>query len=240
MEKITCTTKLPKWFLQEDRYSRFETASLSYLASELLLRRRVNSEIDQGIIGSIEQQELFSAREPFQNEDPELLEAAFRHHEPDCESIQLLNAGSLLLLAKEQYVVSANPFSKVNKENFDVYYGEGCAVGLGLAYATDSEILKELKALLPKVRERLKIYEPDRHHMNRRIAGLREGGVFECIDLELWAKANGISIHHDVYASAIKRGTFSHKNIPDLVKRAKVAVTIDFSDQLEKHLNSTG
>ncbi|RHW75775.1 DUF6387 family protein [Colwellia sp. RSH04] len=252
-KKIDCVRRLKrlaKWY-RPNRYAWVKDASLSKISDELSSRRVAyhelkNNSFEDGYIG-----DLFSITlEELPAKEPSNIECERIHEELYKSDVYPVSMGHILLCEKKYKTRSdydADPFSQKNTMQFLADSDEDIWVNLPL-YMRDSDILDEVQKLLNQLRAKLNKPQPDNYKMKSRIERLKRGGIFEYLDLDIWAKANGYllnlstiaqainshTVDTDLYSSGSEKKVYDKRTVSDDIKRqAEIAITLKFSDKLD-------
>lgn len=227
-------TKLAKWY-KPSRYLDIKKASTQHIANELFARYAVWVNLQNGVQSCGEYDELFSERATFNNE-PEF---------PDCddENVKPLSSIAVQFMAehiKNKKNIEFTEYHEVGGSTSLAFDGEGFCAGISLSYATDNEILEELKRLLPKMRTQLNIKQPARFRTFEKFENLFSCGVFEYLDLVMWAKLNGHKIYPDFLSKVIRNGKFEPEVIRGKVKRnSEHVMSFDYQEQLRAEIKNS-
>jgi hypothetical protein len=222
--------KLIPWFT-ENRYKSIQNSSLEIVYEELALRYHIKRAIDMGEPNLELQSELFSDK--YQLYQNELIDY------PD-ENVIPLHSYDIARIAKQLPQGSLDSgvhdaFHKFSGIKHSAFDGKGVCVGISLSHATDKEIGEELARLLHKLRAELNVPEPERPHTAQGLAHrkLFYYGVFEYLDLTLWAQIYGYELKLPLIADLI-----SHRELitydylrKNTVKYAEKAATFEYLEQ---------
>jgi hypothetical protein len=106
-------------------------------------------------------------------------------------------------------------------------------ISINLSHSSDDEIVRELKRLLPEIRSALAIDNPNRYNTYEKHDNLFNCGVFEYLDLTMWAKLNEHDIRPDFLSKIISNGKFTAKEIGGKVKRnSQNVMSFEYLEQL--------
>jgi len=232
MATIKFKSELPTWFLKKNRYSWLnKDTPIQHVADQLAIRVAAEHDIKAGKLDSEHLRDIYENKNAF---SPCI---AYGDSSPyHGEVIWPLSAGDVLLNARDICETNPDPFTV---ENLEIYRWSDSAINIYMAieHATDAEILAELKRLLPGIRTKLGIVEPQKRNMGPRISKLKTGGIFECLDLSLWEMATGDTILGKVYSQVIKNQRYNEKRISDLKNEALEMLELRFTDQLNAEVN---
>lgn len=240
MTKITCRKQLMRmipWFTA-NRYKSIEATNLTGVHEELFLRYAVKLYLDRGEPDAELQSELFKERYPDSlNDDTHFYdENVHPLHSYDIVNMASQLPKGSLDSGEHDYL---HRFGNVESHSFD---GKGICVGISLSHATDKEILKELARLLPKVRKELNAPNPKRSNTKKGQAHrkLFYYGVFEYLDLTLWAEVHGYELELSFIADLI-----SHRELitydylrKNTVSYAKKAMTFEYLERLKADIKN--
>ncbi|WP_432468737.1 DUF6387 family protein [Agarivorans sp. Z349TD_8] len=252
MTKIRYKNQLPSWF-NASRYLFIKTkATNEQLDYELTLRRCINIQLNNGEIGTGEQEELFQ-------------EYVFEEPQAPCtddydDRFETIYVGNIELIAEEihrqannlinvECYSQDNWFNKsqehwFNKEHWrtplhlledPVWLGGNADVlgGINLRNTTDKELIAAFQKWLPKIRKEMGIPEPKRFRFDEKIELVFSCGVLEYLDLTLWARSRNTTISNKLLATVILNGKFTEKEISNKVrKHAYDAISSKFLMQL--------
>ncbi|NRA60798.1 MAG: hypothetical protein HRU25_07770 [Psychrobium sp.] len=241
MAKIDDVNKLPKWFREDKgRYSWLRDCSLSHLAGQWTIRVAAFQDLEEGKKNSEHLQHIYDNYGAFEDDD------YFPPYKGDV--IWPLVSSDILLHAREISTLNPDPFDEDNVAIYQPREGS-IIINIALADLTDTEVISQIQLLLDHVRPKLNIHgrnnvkekdvTPHKHkakkkkNMAPQIHKLRTGGIFECMDLFLWAEANGHEIKGDTFAVAVQPNRFDNKTISAQLAYAKEMVTERFTDLLE-------
>ena len=171
-----------------------------------------------------EYDDLFTERAIFNDEQ--------KHPDCDDENVKPLSSIAVQHMAEQlnnKQNVEFTEFHEVAGSTSIAFDGEGFCAGISLSYATDNEIIEELKRLLPRIRRQLSIDPPTRY---RTFENLFSCGVFEYLDLVMWAKVNGHKIYPNFLSKVIQNGKFEPEEIRGKVKRnSEHVMSFDYQEQ---------
>lgn len=219
--------QLPGWFKPE-RYLNIEKVSpYENILDELSIRYYVKTSLDRGNPDHELLTELFSDTKTFYSSIPTPTNTS-RNIEPLVVGHAATIANSLLAMEQNEWLTYVHKHESLRMHGGDVF------VGLDLRFATDNELLLELKKLLPKLREDLDIKRPKRYRVHEKIDNLFYWGVFEYLDLTIWAQSNNNTISNNLLAKVINSEKFTPKEIASSVKdNALTSISFEFREQLE-------
>ena len=194
--------KLAKWY-KPNRYLDIKKASTQHIANELFARYAVWINLNNGVHSCGEYDELFTERAIFDHEQ--------KHPDCDDENVKPLSSIAVQHMAeqlKNMKSIEFTEYHEVAGSTSIAFDGEGFCAGISLSYATDNEIIEELKRLLPRMREQLNIKTQIRFRTFEKFENLFSCAVFEYLDLVMWAKINDHKIYPDFLSKIIRDGKF--------------------------------
>jgi hypothetical protein len=206
IESVKELKRLAHWFYGGERYTHFKNAPLEFIVDELSKRRCIRHAIDTKAVNQVDIDDWLSSEK-----SNEVYEKSAD------QNIVPLYASSLGMTNLEMV-----------GSDYTAY------VGLALEHATDEEILKELKQYLIRVRDELSIPEPKRNRkVISKVKSFTARGLWQFIDLTLWAELYGYSFTDDFLVVVIGIG-HTPKTISDQLRNdyMKEALSYEFSEQL--------
>jgi len=112
---------------------------------------------------------------------------------------------------------------------------------IDLGNATDDEIVEQLRRLLPAIRAELKVDEPQRYPSFKQFNDLFACGVFEYLDLTMWARVNNYEIKPSFLSKVICNERFTAKDLSKggkVVKHANRAMSHEYQEQLSQEIRN--
>ncbi|WP_299795174.1 DUF6387 family protein [uncultured Shewanella sp.] len=229
--------KLIPWFT-ESRYRNIQNSSLGTIYEELALRYFVKRALDIGEPDFELQSELFSEKN--QATSNELIDY------PD-ENVHPIHSYDIARMAKQlpQGSLDSGEHAYLHQFNdiiHSAFDGKGVCVGISLSHATDKEIGQELARLLTRLRSELDVPEPERPQAanGKKHRKLFSYGVFEYLDLTLWARVYGWKMTPKLITDAI-----AHKELitsdylrKNTVPYAKEAMTFEYLEQFTANIKN--
>lgn len=225
MTKITCKSQLPAWFTPY-RYLHIKKSPISAIRHELMARHLVwvglyeTPHEDLRLHFNDVCSELFTDR-IVRSENSELA------IDEDYNVVPMTNRDVIELAEITKQRMTKLNHGKNHSElelctykhsHYDLDKGN-VLISLNLSKSTDLELISELKRLLPSIRQDLGIVKPIGYNSNEKHDNLFNCGVFEYLDLTMWAKANGYIIKPSFLSKVISSGKFTPKEINGKVKR---------------------
>lgn len=247
IDSVKKLKKLAPWYTKE-RYKNFKNAPLTFILDQLSIRR--------GILNSLETDSIFQLDIDEWLSVPSLRKSEYKPITPLDENVWPLSVKSVFQMNALLKSKEIDSFSEVYKTDVihDIWGDKRTFIGLDLEHATDLEIIEEVKRFL--IKTRIKLDAPDPKYSNKRnrkfldlINIFYSRGVWEFIDLDLWARLNGHTftddflaniIETDEYATNEKKG-HTAKSISDQLrnKHVQIALSFDFSEQLSNYISNS-
>jgi len=226
LDSVSRINKLASWFKPE-RYIYLKKASIECIDHELVVRMGFwdtvinNKGIEDGyphdLFESVSTYEAYSIEE---------------NDGIDC-NIKPLDSGAVMEMA--------NRIKQEGIENSEIHKtlryttaidGDGVCLGISLSYATNKEILSSLKKALPIIRSQMGIEEPKRYRTEEKYSSLFSCGVFEYVDLSIWAYFSGYKITRTQFSQLICGGKFTPSQIDKtVIYNVKHAMSFDYGEQ---------
>lgn len=236
MAKITHRKQLPTWY-NENRYLTIKKADDKFIFDELFTRFVVWEELkasNNQVEDPSKMDELFSELKTFDNNAVLIDENDFNVH-----PIAAMDIVRISEVIKGNPELESAYLHEILNHRTTAYDGKGFCAGISLSLATDNEIIEEMRRLLPEMRRKLNIDPPMRYRMNEKHANLFSCGVFEYLDLTMWARAYGHQISNAFLALVIKPGTFTAAQIRGKVKQnAEHVMDFQFFEQYSADLKN--
>jgi hypothetical protein len=167
-----------KW-LTPNRYEWLKFATKQRILDELDARRLAYFEIENQEYDSIDMKFLFSENNLSSDND---------QNDNSTYGVKPISASEVIYEGTKLANHDPDIWSKNNKEYLKVGKDEDIWINLPLSYMRDSDIKKEIDRVLKQLREH--IPEPREFNIEPRITRLREGGIFEYLDINIWLKIN--------------------------------------------------
>jgi len=256
MAKITDERDLPPWY-KPSRYKDLKLAkhkgepAYEHIVNEISLRKDAYEELYPDLVKSIFQEagfrhlifqnELFKEREPYKAKEQVDLKIDVREALASVKTMEIRDLDILSSEIKELELHQNTVFDKdeyVHKalNTASILCSTQAKISIDLRFATNTEILNELKELLPILRNDIDNNEPKRYKFKDKYDLLFSCCVFEYLDLTLWAKAHGHKLSNKFLARILKDGSFTPKQISEKVKKhAMHALSEEFMEQLHLH-----
>jgi hypothetical protein len=189
-----------------------------HLFSELYQRQEVYNELQKGVYGSLEQADLFRDKSKDKIVEPK----------PFCTIFDWFYAEELTV-GEAKAIISI----KDRHDSSPLHQDNKAIISLNLAYASDNDIIEELRPLLKQIREDLNVKPIKKYNLKDLYEKLFFYGVFEYLDLTLWAKAHKYTIESPFLSKTIKDGMFEYYEILGKVQRnAMSAISDEYLEQL--------
>ncbi len=226
IDSVSKIKKLADWFKTE-RYLYLKKAPMECIEHELSVRAELwNSVINEkGIKGDYPNElfDNFSTYEAYPMADEDGIDCNIKPLDSEdvlemADRIKLEGIGNAEIHKTLRYTTAID--------------GEGICLGISLSYATNNEILASLKKALPIIRSQMGIIEPKRYRTEEKYLNLFLCGVFEYVDLSIWAYFSGYKITRTQFSLLICGGKFTPSQIDKTVKyNVKHAMSFDYGEQ---------
>lgn len=241
--------KRAKWYRPE-RYEWVKDASEWQILEELGVRWLAYNEMEKGNYKSVEIEQIFSGEIdlPVRNDNISIsIKNKLEQATSKEEKIKLLlnlNYGVSPVTACDAMAIThpsrkkdQDVWSKDNIHDIEFPSNGDVWVNLPIEYMRDSDILAEVKKLLGAIRVVQEVPEPKDFYIAPRITRLKEGGIFEYLDLKLWLQINDIKISNKIFSILIE----GMMNISDLYlpPKRKNAQKYDVADKYISELEIT-